>query len=105
MKIPCINKELIQDALQTSRFAVLATEGDGQPRASLIAISPFGNLRHLIFATYRNARKYRNLEHNSKVAVLIESGDVKMKGLQKYMVLTVIGHTEEINIQHWFMKK
>ena len=90
-------KEYIEGALQTSRFAVLATESNGQPHTSLIAITPFGSSRKLIFATYRNTLKYRNLAHNSKVAVLIESGDVIMKDLQKSIVLTIIGQTEEIN--------
>jgi len=90
-------KEYIEGALQTSRFAVLATESNGQPHTSLIAITPFGSSRKLIFATYRNTLKYRNLVHNSKVAVLIESGDVIMKDLQKSIVLTIIGQTEEIS--------
>ena len=89
-------KEHIEAVLKTSSFAVLATEGDGQPHASLIAISPFGNFRQLIFTTYRNTLKYRNLAHNSKVAVLIESRDVNMKDLKGSAVLTIIGHTEEI---------
>jgi hypothetical protein len=31
------------------------------------------------------------------VAVLIESGDVNMKGLKESIVLTIIGYTEEIS--------
>jgi len=92
-------KEYIEGAFQTSRLAVLATERNGQPHTSLIAITPFGSFRQLIFATYRNTLKYRNLAHNSKVAVLIESEDVNMKGLQKSIVLTIIGHAEEISIE------
>ena len=90
-------KEYIDGVLQTSRFAVLATEGNGQPHTSLIAITPLKNFRQLIFATYRNTLKYRNLANNTKVAVLIESRDANMKGLQKSIVLTIIGHTEEIS--------
>jgi len=90
-------KEYIEGALQTSRFAVLATEGNGQPHTSLIAITPFGSFRQLIFATYRNTLKYRNLAHNRKVAVLVESGDVNMKGMKESVVLTIIGYTEEIS--------
>jgi uncharacterized pyridoxamine 5'-phosphate oxidase family protein len=92
-------KDYIEVALQSSRFAVLATESNGQPHTSLIAITPFGNFRQLIFATYRNTLKYRNLAHNSKVAVLIERREVNMEGLQKTIVLTIIGHTEEICIE------
>jgi heme iron utilization protein len=91
-------KELIHGALQTSRFAVLATESGGQPYTSLIAITPFENFGQLIFATYRNTRKYRNLSQNSKVAILIEVGDVNMKDLHERIVLSIFGQTEEINI-------
>jgi nitroimidazol reductase NimA-like FMN-containing flavoprotein (pyridoxamine 5'-phosphate oxidase superfamily) len=91
-------KENIEGVLKTSGFAVLATEGNGQPHTSLIAITPFGNFRQLIFATNRNTRKYRNLSHNNKVAVLIESGVVNVKDLEKSVVLTIIGHAEEIRI-------
>jgi len=92
-------KESIEGIIKTRRFAVLATEGEGQPHASLIAITPFGNFRQLIFATYTNTRKYRNLVHNSKVAVLIEGLNVNMKGLKESVALTIIGHSEEISIE------
>jgi len=90
--------EFIGDILKLTKFAVLATEDGGQPHASLIAITPFGDFRQLIFATYRNTRKYRNLSQNSKVAILIENGDVNMKELQESTVLTIIGHAEEIGL-------
>lgn len=90
-------KEYIGAVLKTSGFAVLATEGNDQPHASLIAITPFGNFRQIIFATYRNTLKYRNLSSNNKVAVLIESGVINIKGLKQSVVLTIIGQTEEID--------
>jgi heme iron utilization protein len=92
-------KENIETVLKTSKFAVLATEGNGQPHTSLIAISPFDNFRQIIFATYRNTLKYRNLSHNNKVAVLIEGGYFNMKGLKENVVLTIIGHTDEISLE------
>ena len=63
-------KTYIEDIFKNSRFAVLATEAEGQPHASLIAVTPMEGFRKLIFATYRNTRKYNNLVHNSKVALL-----------------------------------
>jgi hypothetical protein len=89
--------ESIMDVLKLNKFAVLATESGGQPHASLIAITPFENFRQLIFATYRNTQKYRNLLQNNKVAILIENGDVNLNDLQIPVVLTIIGHTEEIS--------
>jgi len=92
-------KNYIEDIFKISRFAVLATEGDGQPHASLIAITPIEGHRKLIFATYRNTRKYQNLAHNGKVAILIESIDSNRSGLQESFVLTAFGHVEKIKAE------
>jgi uncharacterized pyridoxamine 5'-phosphate oxidase family protein len=91
------NKKYIEDALLSGRFAILATEGKGQPHMSLIAITPVGAYRKLLFSTYRNTVKYSNLIENGKVAVLIENGDCKNLSLQGNFILTAFGHAEEIN--------
>jgi heme iron utilization protein len=91
-------KKYIEDIFKIRRFAVLATEGDGQPHASLIAVTPMEGFRKLIFATYRDTRKYRNLANNGKVAVLVESININSSGLQEGSVLTAFGQVEEIGI-------
>lgn len=91
-------KRYIEDIFKTSRFAVLATEGDGQPHASFIAITPMDSYRALIFATYRNTQKYNNLTRNGKVALLVESGKYSNAAQQDCFVLTAFGHVEEIEI-------
>lgn len=89
-------KTYIENIFKHSRFAVLATEGDGQPHASLIAVTPMEDYRKLIFATYRNTRKYHNLANNGRVAVLVESIDINRSGFQESYVLTAFGRVEEI---------
>jgi len=91
-------KDHIADMLQNCRFAVLATEGKGQPHASLIAITPIEGFKSLIFATYRNTTKYRNISQNSKVAVLIEGKDLNRFTLQEGFVLTAFGNADEISL-------
>jgi heme iron utilization protein len=91
-------REYVVEALQSNRLAVLATEGEGQPHASLIAITPYEGLRQLIFATYRNTRKFRNLELNAKVAVLIEGKNEEKSGIKNGFVITAYGIAEEIDI-------
>ena len=91
-------KGYIEHIIKSCGFAVLATENNGQPHVSLIAITPLGNCRHLVFATYRNSLKYRNIKDNNKVAVLIENEDANEKDLKERIVLTIIGYTEEISI-------
>ena len=91
-------REYIEGVFQSSGFAVLATESDGQPHTSLIAITPVDGFRQLIYATYRNTLKYRNIINNSKVAVLIEGEHVNAAGLKETVVLTIIGQAEEISL-------
>ncbi len=92
-------KTYIEKILKSSRFAVLATEGDGQPYTSFIAITPMENYCALIFATYRNTQKYRNLTRNGKVALLVESGNSGNATQQDSFVLTAFGHVEEIRTE------
>ena len=96
MSNPKIIRSYVEEALQSERLAVLATEGDGQPHASLIAITPFEGIRQLVFATYRNTRKYRNMALNSKVAVLMERGNDDRTDPRKSFVITAFGHAQEI---------
>jgi len=91
-------REYVEEALQSNRLAVLATVGDGQPHASLIAITPFESFRQLIFATYRNTRKFRNLQQNSKVAVLVEGANEEKSGIQNGYVITAYGNAREISL-------
>lgn len=89
-------KTYIEDIFKISRFAVLATEGEGQPHASLIAVTPMEAYRKLIFATYRNTRKYQNITQNGKVAVLVEGIDINSSGQNASFVLTAFGQVEDI---------
>jgi nitroimidazol reductase NimA-like FMN-containing flavoprotein (pyridoxamine 5'-phosphate oxidase superfamily) len=89
-------KQYIEDALQASRLAVLATEKDNQPHASLIAITPVNGLSQLIFVTSRNTRKFENMALNGKVAVLIQGEDLYKSGQQRPIALTAFGTAQEI---------
>jgi nitroimidazol reductase NimA-like FMN-containing flavoprotein (pyridoxamine 5'-phosphate oxidase superfamily) len=91
-------RKYIEGILQTCRLAVLATEANGQPHASLIAITPVQGFRQMIFATYRNTRKFENILHNGKVAVLIQGEDMASSNPQKGFALTAFGHAQEVGI-------
>ena len=91
-------KEYVADALRTNNLAVLATEGDGQPHASLIAVTPMADFTNLIFATYRNTRKYHNLINNGKVAILFENRSTKSISQPDINVVTAFGMANEVDI-------
>ncbi len=98
MNHPIQIRKYIEGILQTSRLAVLATEAHGQPHASLIAITPEQGFRQIIFATYRNTRKFENILHNGRVAVLIQGEDLDSSNLQKGFALTAFGHAQELGL-------
>ena len=98
MNNPIQVRKYIDGILQTCRLAVLATEAHGQPHASLIAITPVQGLRQIIFATYRNTRKFENILHNGRVAVLIQGEDLDSSNQQKGFALTAFGNTQEVEI-------
>jgi len=86
----------IQSALDTSQFAVLATQYDGQPHASLMAFTPFAGIRYLIIATYRNTMKYRNLSKDGRVAMLIDNRSVQGSVAKRSLVITAHGIASEV---------
>jgi nitroimidazol reductase NimA-like FMN-containing flavoprotein (pyridoxamine 5'-phosphate oxidase superfamily) len=97
MSIQTNSKEYVINALQTNGFAVLTTEGNGQPHACFIAITPMDDFTSLIFVTYRNTRKYNNLKNNNKVAVLFENRSTISNNQPDIIVLTAFGFAEELD--------
>lgn len=59
----------ILDTLDANQFAVLATQSEGQPHTSLVAITPIDGVRTLLFATYRSTRKYRSISMDGRVSL------------------------------------
>jgi nitroimidazol reductase NimA-like FMN-containing flavoprotein (pyridoxamine 5'-phosphate oxidase superfamily) len=84
-------QDTIRRVLERNRLAVLATQRNGQPHASLIAFTPLEDLRVLAFATYRDTLKYESIREDRRVAILIEDreGDARRSG--RRLVLTAVG--------------
>jgi nitroimidazol reductase NimA-like FMN-containing flavoprotein (pyridoxamine 5'-phosphate oxidase superfamily) len=91
-------RKYIEGILQNCRLAVLATESHGQPHASLIAITPVQGYREIVFATYRNTRKFENILRNDRVAVLIQGEALDSSNQQKGFALTAFGNARELEI-------
>ena len=86
----------IQHVLDTSQFATLATQSDGQPHVSLMAFIPIDGIRYLIVATYRNTLKYRNLISDGRVAMLIDNRAESQSAGHRNLVLTAHGIASEV---------
>ena len=88
--------EEISALLQARKLAVLATQIDGQPHASLMAFTAIKGIRHLVFATYRATRKYESLRKDGRAALLIGSGIEPFEQQRAGLVITAHGQITEV---------
>ena len=100
MNKPLSNKQCVETILSATGFAVLATECAGQPHASLIAFTALEGWRKLIFATYRNTRKYTNLTHNRRVSILVDGRGLGHAGEPERFVVTAVGQAIDLDTTH-----
>src|SRR5512136_3185486 len=89
-------KRDLRKLLQSQPLAVLATQNQGQPYASLIAFASSDDLKSLYFATTRSTRKYANLSSDSRVAVLVDNRSNKASDFRWAMAATATGQAREV---------
>jgi nitroimidazol reductase NimA-like FMN-containing flavoprotein (pyridoxamine 5'-phosphate oxidase superfamily) len=88
--------DLIKSVLALQRFAVLATQSEGQPYGNLIAFAEADDLRTLLFVTNRDTRKYSNILSSKKVAVLVDSRTNQASDFHSALAITALGTVEEV---------
>jgi uncharacterized pyridoxamine 5'-phosphate oxidase family protein len=88
--------ELVKRLLASQRFAVIATQSEGQPYSNLVAFAEADNLRSLLFVTSRGTKKYSNTITNKKVAVLVDSRTNEASDLNRAIAITALGTIEEV---------
>jgi heme iron utilization protein len=86
----------LKDLFSAQKLAVLSTQSEGQPYASLVSFVATDDLKHLLFATSRATRKYANLAADSRAALLIDSRSNRDADLQQAIAVTATGIVDEI---------
>ena len=89
-------EERVQAVLASQKLAVLATESGGQPYSSLVVIAATDDLRHVLFCTSRETRKFRNLNANARVSLLVDTRSNSDSDLSEALAVTVIGEAAEV---------
>ena len=90
-------RRVLRELLSTQRLAVLSTHAGGQPYASLVAFACSDDLRFLHFVTPRTTRKFSNLQHDGRVALLVTSSANQEVDFHEAMAVTVVGSAGEIS--------
>ena len=86
----------LHDLCILQKLAVVSTQSEGQPYASLVAFVTSDDLRHIFFVTPRTTRKFAYLTQDSRVAVLINSSTNAESDFHDAVSITVIGTAKEI---------
>jgi hypothetical protein len=88
--------ELVKGLLASQRFAVIATQSEGQPYSNLVAFAEADNLSSLLFVTGRDTKKYSNAIASKRVAVLVDSRTNQASDLNRAIAITALGTIEEV---------
>lgn len=81
----------IRQLVSEQRFAVLCTQGQGQPYGSLVAFGMNDDLTTAVFATAKATRKFRLLSECDHVALLIDSRSKHADDMMRIEAVTVTG--------------
>jgi nitroimidazol reductase NimA-like FMN-containing flavoprotein (pyridoxamine 5'-phosphate oxidase superfamily) len=88
-------EQLLKEVISTQYFAVLNSLGDGLPYSNLVSFAISEDLRSLVFVTDRNTRKYRNIQENKNISLLIDNRTNQPSDVSQAIAVTVIGTARE----------
>ncbi|MGD9008922.1 MAG: pyridoxamine 5'-phosphate oxidase family protein [Desulfobacteraceae bacterium] len=86
----------IRQLLQDEQLAVLSTEQQGQPYASLVAFAVTAELDDIFFCTPKTTRKFSNLVNNPRVAMLINNCRNQLSDIYSAISVTAVGKAVEV---------
>jgi hypothetical protein len=90
-------RERIRALLEKQPYAVLCTQGDGQPYGSVIAYAVGPELHSVTFATPKATRKYRLLSECESVALVIDSRCTFPEDMMKVEAITATGRAVQLD--------
>lgn len=86
----------IRGLFDSQNVAVLATQKNGQPYASLVFFAATPDLKEIVFLTPDTTRKYEHLIHNPKVAMLINNTTNQIEDIDVASSVTATGTAESL---------
>jgi uncharacterized pyridoxamine 5'-phosphate oxidase family protein len=89
------HEELLREIVSTQYFAVLNTIGQGLPHSNLVSFAATEDLKSLVFVTGRNTRKYRNVQDNHNVSLLIDNRTNRPSDTSQAIAIAAIGTARE----------
>jgi uncharacterized protein YhbP (UPF0306 family) len=88
--------ECIRALVSEEPFAVLCTQGEGQPYGSVVAFAFDRDLQTFVFATPMATRKYRLLSECDRVALVVDNRGRFPDDLMRVGAVTVTGRAQRL---------
>lgn len=96
----CVEDHALRDLLarlvREQPYAVLCTQGGGQPYGSLVALAVSEDLGKAVFATPITTRKYRLLSECEHVALVIDSRSRSIEDMMQIEAVTATGRARQV---------
>ena len=89
----------LKELLASQRFAVLSTESETGPYASLVAFCAAGDLSRVEFVTMRATRKFNHLVAHPRVALLFDNRSNRDIDVREAMAVTAEGTARELTAE------
>ena len=89
-------RDRIRRLLTEQAYAVLCTQGQSQPYASLVAFAASDDLKRVVFSTPVARRKYRLLTECENVALLVDSRCASPKEIMQIEAVTITGRARVV---------
>ena len=88
--------ERIRHLVRNEPYAILSTQGDGQPYASIVAFAMTDDFRTAVFATPMATRKYRLLTACERVALLVDNRCKYPDDMMRIEAVTATGRAMQV---------
>jgi nitroimidazol reductase NimA-like FMN-containing flavoprotein (pyridoxamine 5'-phosphate oxidase superfamily) len=90
-------RDQVAQLVREQPYAVLCTQGGGQPYGSLVALAVTEDLRSAVFATPITTRKYRLLCDCDHVALVIDSRSRSSEDMMHIEAITATGRARQVS--------
>ena len=86
----------ITNLCSSQKLAVLCTQRENQPYASLVAFYASNDLKYIYFVTAKTTRKFANLTANNRVAIMVNSSTNQISDFHEAISVTAVGKAKEV---------
>ena len=98
-------KEQITQLFNTQKLAVVATDMHGLPYTSLVAFTADPELEYVIFATFKDTRKFGNITRNKKISLLVDNRKNQNSDFHETVAVTIEGKATILDISEESQRK